>query len=147
MTFRRGARLDPRQVRDLRGGTGLALGGGIGGVVLIALFLLLGGDPSQVPIDSLANTRVGTGEQTDINTECQTDVDANTRDDCRIVGYVNSVQAYWTDAVEGYQLAPTAFFEGGVSTGCGQASSAVGPFYCPTTPPSTSTLVSSSSWR
>jgi predicted metalloprotease len=132
MTFRRGARLDPRQVRDLRGGTGLALGGGIGGVVLIALFLLLGGDPSQVPIDQLVNTRVGTGEQTDINTECQTDVDANTRDDCRIVGYVNSVQAYWTDAVEGYQLAPTAFFEGGVSTGCGQASSAVGPFYCPT---------------
>jgi predicted metalloprotease len=133
MTFRKGARLDPRQVRDLRGGTGLALGGGLGGVVLIALFLLLGGDPSQVPIDSLINQRVGTGDQTetDINTECQTAADANERDDCRIVGYVNSVQAYWREVVAGYQLAPTAFYEGSVSTGCGQASSAVGPFYCP----------------
>jgi len=131
MTFRRGARLDPRQVRDLRGGTGLAVGGGLGGIVLVALFLLLGGDPSQVPIDSLVNTRVGTGEQTDINAECQTAEDANTRDDCRIVGYVNSIQEYWSGTVEGYELAPTAFFDGAVSTGCGQASSAVGPFYCP----------------
>jgi uncharacterized protein len=133
MTFRRGARLDPRQVRDLRGGTGLALGGGLGGVVLIALFLLLGGDPSQVPLDSLINQRVG-GDQaqtSDINTECQTAADANEREDCRIVGYVNSVQAYWNTAIDNYQLAPTAFFDGAVSTGCGQATSAVGPFYCP----------------
>jgi predicted metalloprotease len=131
MTFRRGARLDPRQVRDLRGGTGLALGGGLGGILVVALFLLLGGDPSQVPIDSLVNTRVGTGQQTDINAECQTAADANEREDCRIVGYVNSVQAYWEDVVDGYKLAPTTFFDGAVSTGCGQATSAVGPFYCP----------------
>jgi predicted metalloprotease len=131
MTFRRGTRLDPGQVRDLRGGTGLAVGGGLGGVLLIALFLLFGGDPSQVPIDSLVNQRVGTGQQTDINAECQTDVDANSREDCRIVGYVNSVQAYWEDVVDGYKLAPTTFYDGVVSTGCGQASSAVGPFYCP----------------
>jgi uncharacterized protein len=131
MTFRRGARLDPRQVRDLRGGTGLALGGGLGGLVLVALFLLLGGDPSQVPIDSLVNQRVGTGEQSNLTQECQTGADANEREDCRIVGYVNSVQAYWSDVVDGYQLAPTAFYDGAVSTGCGQASSAVGPFYCP----------------
>jgi uncharacterized protein len=131
MTFRRGARLDPRQVRDLRGGTGLALGGGLGGILVVALFLLLGGDPSQVPIDSLVNERVGTGQQTDINAECQTAADANEREDCRIVGYVNSVQAYWEDVVDGYKLAPTTFFDGAVSTGCGQATSAVGPFYCP----------------
>jgi predicted metalloprotease len=131
MTFRRGARLDPRQVRDLRGGTGLALGGGLGGILVVALFLLLGGDPSQVPIDSLVNTRVGTGQQTDINAECQTAADANEREDCRIVGYVNSVQAYGEDVVDGDQLAPTTFFDGAVSTGCGQATSAVGPFYCP----------------
>ena len=134
MTIRRRARLDPGQVRDLRGrrGAGVAAGG-LGGIGLVALaiYLLLGGDPSQVPIDSLVNERVGSGEQTDLQTECETGADAAERDDCRIVGYVNSIQAYWSDAMEGYQLAPTTFFTGSVNTGCGAATSAVGPFYCP----------------
>jgi predicted metalloprotease len=33
--------------------------------------------------------------------------------------------------LRGYRETPTVFFEGQVSTGCGAASSAVGPFYCP----------------
>src|ERR671915_1205051 len=134
MTIRRRARLDPGQVRDLRGrrGAGVAAGGlgGIG-IVALAIYLLLGGDPSQVPIDSLVNERVGSGEQTDLQTECETGADAAERDDCRIVGYVNSIQAYWSESLEGYQLAPTTFFTGSVNTGCGAATSAVGPFYCP----------------
>jgi predicted metalloprotease len=134
MTIRRRARLDPGQVRDLRGrrGAGVAAGG-LGGIglVVLAIYLLLGGDPSQVPIDSLVNERVGSGEQTDLQTECETGADAAERDDCRIVGYVNSIQAYWSEAQEGYQLAPTTFFTGSVNTGCGAATSAVGPFYCP----------------
>jgi hypothetical protein len=48
---------------------------------------------------------------------------------------VNSIQAYWTDAYaeDGgtYQRAQTIIYDGGVDTGCGAASSAVGPFYCP----------------
>jgi predicted metalloprotease len=48
---------------------------------------------------------------------------------------VNSVQAYWQGAFEAsgqqYQLAQTELFEGATSTGCGNATSAVGPFYCP----------------
>ena len=44
---------------------------------------------------------------------------------------VNSVQEHWSEAVEGYQEADTVLFAGQVSTGCGQASSSVGPFYCP----------------
>jgi predicted metalloprotease len=131
MTFRRGARLRPGQVRDLRGGTGLAIGGGLGGVVLIALFLLLGGNPADIPLGSLANQRVGTGEQSDLSAECQTGEDANRSEDCRIVGYVNSVQAYWEGELPGYRLAPTTFFDGSIDTGCGTATSAVGPFYCP----------------
>jgi predicted metalloprotease len=130
MTFRRGTRLNPGQIRDMRGRGGLAIGGGLGGVLLIALFVLLGGDPSQIPIGSLDGITVGTGSSSDL-AECRTGEDANQRQDCRIVGYVNSIQAYWSDVVDGYELAPTTFFTDAVSTGCGSATSQVGPFYCP----------------
>jgi hypothetical protein len=130
MTFRRGARLNPGQVRDLRGGGGLALGGGLGGVVLLVAVLLLGGNPQDVS-SILNNVTVGTGQQSDLEQECKTGQDANQREDCRIVGFVNSIQEYWSQRLDGYQPAPTTFYSGAVSTGCGQASSAVGPFYCP----------------
>lgn len=132
MTFRRGARLDPGQVRDRRGRGGLAIGG-LGGIgILIALaWVLLGGDPSQIPVNTLEDERIGAGASSDLAAECQTGADANLREDCRIVGYVNSVQAYWSGAVEGYQEAPTTFFTDAVGTACGNATSAVGPFYCP----------------
>ena len=41
------------------------------------------------------------------------------------------MQAYWADTIRGYDEATTTFFTGQVNTGCGAASSAVGPFYCP----------------
>jgi predicted metalloprotease len=134
MTFRRGTRLDPGQVRDMRGRGGmLAAGGGLGGVVVLVLVMLLGGSPQDAATLTgiLDGTTVGNQQPNDLSQECQTDVDANSREDCRIIGYVNSIQAYWETAVEGYTLAPTTFFDGGISTGCGQATSAVGPFYCP----------------
>jgi predicted metalloprotease len=131
MTFRRGARLNPGQVRDLRGAGGLALGGGLGGVILLVAVMLLGGDPSQIPSELLNGTTVGTGQTSDLEQECRTGEDANQRQDCRIVGFVNAIQDYWGERMDGYRLAPTTFFTGAVSTGCGQASSAVGPFYCP----------------
>ena len=131
MTFRRNARLDTGQVRDRRGlGGGLAIGGGVGGVLALVLFLVLGGDPSQLT-GALNGETVGNQPSNDLSQECQTGADANARDDCRIVGYVNSIQQYWGTAVEGYRLAPTTFFDGSISTGCGTATSAVGPFYCP----------------
>jgi uncharacterized protein len=130
MTIREDAQLDPGQVRDRRGkGTGIAVGG-LGGILALVLFLVLGGDPAQLPA-GLDGETVGSDQDTELTEECRTGADAATRDDCRIVGYVNSIQAYWSGALDGYQLATTTFFEGGVNTGCGQASSAVGPFYCP----------------
>jgi predicted metalloprotease len=71
------------------------------------------------------------GDNQELSSDCRTGADANQRDDCRIVAVVNSVQGYWGDALRGYRETPTVFFEGQVSTGCGAASSAVGPFYCP----------------
>jgi len=134
MTFRRGARLDPGQVRDMRGrGGAVAIGGGLGGIALLVVVLLLGGNPSDLA-GIINGTTVGGGDgapNSSLTEQCQTGADANARDDCRIIGYVNSVQDYWAEAVDGYQLAPTTFFSGSIGTGCGEATSAVGPFYCP----------------
>jgi predicted metalloprotease len=134
MTFRRGTRLDPGQVRDMRGrGGALAVGGGLGGIIVLVAVLLLGGSPQDAATLTgiLDRTTVGNQSPNDLSQECQTDVDANSREDCRIIGYVNSVQAYWGTVVDGYTLAPTTFYTDGINTGCGQATSAVGPFYCP----------------
>ena len=130
MRFRPGAKLDSGQVRDRRGaggGRGVAIGGGVGTILVVVVLALLGvdvGGADSLPLggDSAA------GELTD---SCRTGADANQREDCRIVGVVNSVQAYWTEQVRGYREAPTRFFSGQTSTGCGSATSAVGPFYCP----------------
>jgi uncharacterized protein len=63
---------------------------------------------------------------------CKTGKQANENEDCRIVGYVNSIQKYWSSQLVGdYKLAKTYFFDGQIQTGCGVATSDVGPFYCP----------------
>jgi predicted metalloprotease len=137
MTFRRRVRLDPGQVRDLRGrgvsGRGLTLAGGGGiGILVLVVFALLGGDIGQLGFDTGtdpfgAQTSSTTGDLS----ACQTGDDANRRLDCRVVGFANSIQAYWRDRVDGYVEAPTTLFDGAVQSGCGYASAAVGPFYCP----------------
>jgi len=52
-----------------------------------------------------------------------------------VVGIVNSVQAYWGDALAAsggtYREADTVFYTGSTGTGCGQGTSGMGPFYCP----------------
>jgi predicted metalloprotease len=144
MRFRKGARLDPSQVEDYRGrGTGgvpggmpMALGGGggiIGIIVLVAFLLLSGGGGGLGDLGSLSGTQVGPGAtpSAELQEECQTGQDANEREDCRIVAVINSVQKYWSTALRGYEPTKTRFFDGGIQTGCGTASSAVGPFYCP----------------
>ena len=128
MRFRGGAQLDPSQVSDRRGmGPAAVGGGGIIGIIVLVFSLLSGGGGDGVSVDS----PVGRLNQSDLSSECRTGEDANQRDDCRIVGVVNSVQAFWARTFPGYRKAPTVFFSGGTTTGCGSATSAVGPFYCP----------------
>ncbi|HVE75302.1 MAG TPA: neutral zinc metallopeptidase [Actinomycetota bacterium] len=128
MRFRKSARLDSTQVSDRRGMGGPALigGGGVVGLIFLVITLLSGGNP-------LGGTEgINLGEEgANLTAECKTGSDANQRQDCRIVGVINSVQAFWEQELPDYTKAQTVFFTQGVSTGCGNASSAVGPFYCP----------------
>ena len=144
MRFRKGAKLDPSQVEDYRGqggglgglGGGKILGGGGGliGVVVLVLYLVIAsqGGGGLGDLGSLAGQTVGTGNaQPRARAGVPHGADANEREDCRIVGVVNSVQAYWAKTLRNYEPARTRFFDGQIQTGCGVASSAVGPFYCP----------------
>jgi uncharacterized protein len=143
MRYRRNVELDPSQVEDRRGqgpmlglpGGGLTVGGGGLGLVGIVIYVLLsalsGGGGLSGPLGNLDGTTVSEGK----SKECKRGVAANKREDCRIVADVNSVQTFWTRelAASGktYTPANTVFFTGSTSTGCGQASTDVGPFYCP----------------
>lgn len=137
MSFNPNARLDPGQISDRRGlggRGGLAVGGGGLGIALLLIYTLLGGNPSDLGPLMEPGAVVGP-ESSAMATDCQTGQDANERDDCRILGYVNSIQSYWTDAFaasgETYQPSDTVLFSGVTSSGCGTASAATGPFYCP----------------
>ena len=126
MRFRRDAELDPSQVSDRRGMGPLAVGGG--GVIglLVLLFSLVsgggGGDSTGIELGK---------PHSELSAQCRTGEDANQQEDCQIVEVINSVQAFWSRRLPGYAPATTVFFEGQTSTGCGTASTEVGPFYCP----------------
>ena len=140
--FRDDARLDPSQVEDRRGMGGrmgpIAGIGGAGGIILLLLSLVLGVNPASIvgtgtsPYSGLDDQTAGDGQTL---AQCQTGADANAREDCRIVGFVNSIQQYWSDsfAQHGWRYVPTrtTFFTQATQTGCGAASTDVGPFHCP----------------
>jgi predicted metalloprotease len=138
MSFNPSARLDPSQVQDRRGRMGgagpvLAGGGGISVLLLVAA-LLLGVNPADIvsPNTAVEYPQSSVAQTTQ---ECQTGADANRRADCRVVGFVNSIQEYWRGefARRGrqYQPAQTVLFSNATESGCGLASEAQGPFYCP----------------
>jgi predicted metalloprotease len=141
MTFDPNARLDPSEVTDARGAGGGRMGGrgglvvgggGIGSVIILIVYLLLGGNPGDLLGGSSGGTAPDTnGPNSSALAQCQTGADANKREDCQIVGYVNSIQAFWATQVQNYEKAETVIFSDATDTGCGAASSSTGPFYCP----------------
>ena len=144
MRFRRNAELDPGQVTDVRGRRmsgpgGLAVGGGGIGVAALVIYLLialLGGGEGLGQLAPLDEQRIGQGDTpSEVSQECRTGQDANEREDCRIVAVVNSVQRFWNDVFQRsgrqYPYSDTVFFTDQIQTGCGVATSQVGPFYCP----------------
>ncbi|MHB1062992.1 MAG: neutral zinc metallopeptidase [Georgenia sp.] len=68
---------------------------------------------------------------------CRTGADANEFTDCRMLDTADALDVFWEPTLPeqaGIEYVMPGFevFEGSVSTGCGSATSAVGPFHCPT---------------
>jgi len=138
--FNPDAKLDPSQVEDRRGRGGygggaggpVMVGGGAVGIIILIAALLLGVDPTGL-IDTTSQPPIEGAQSVQ---ECRTGADANKRADCRVVGFVDSVQKYWSDefnrrGLAAYSPATTVIFTGYTEAACGTASTATGPFYCP----------------
>src|SRR3954451_4283331 len=138
MRFRSDAQLDTSQIDDELGaggrfsgipGGGLTIGGGGGilGLIITVIVVLAGGGGG--------GSNSGGQPASDLAAQCRTGADANTRPDCRVVGIVDSVQSFWdkefASAGKSYRRAQTRLFTDQIQTGCGAATSDVGPFYCP----------------
>ncbi len=136
MKFNENADLDPSRATSgagSGGGGGRIAIGGVGGLVLILVALFFGIDPANIlGGDQAVDT--GSPGTTGQNTlqKCTTVKDIETTPECRFVAYQNSLDRYWGTAVKGYTPAEQfVMFTGQIQTGCGTATSAVGPFYCP----------------
>ncbi|WP_137291939.1 KPN_02809 family neutral zinc metallopeptidase [Nocardioides dongxiaopingii] len=150
MRFNPKARLDTGRVSDAgRGGGGggggggsrlpipggMAGGGGVIGVIAIVVFVAVqllggGGGGGGVSGGGLSAAKfTDTGRYAD----CKTGEDANNSADCARVAVENSLTDFWGDTLGSDFRAEDRIvtFEGSINTGCGGATSSVGPFYCP----------------
>lgn len=139
MTFRGSGGLDSSGVSGGGGGGGrLAIGGGAG-LIITVVALLFGINPGDLmgggsgSGSSLSQSGYGSNDA-EIQDHIQscTIEKANSDTICRIVATTNSLNKVWPTLVKGYTPPKTVIFSGQVNTnGCGSATSAVGPFYCP----------------
>jgi uncharacterized protein len=148
MSFNDNVTLDTGQVSGGGGGRGapggMVVGGGVGGIIILILTLLFngvfggggGGGTGSLPGDT-GQGQVEAAGDVDPNAfaKCKTGADANKYTECRVIGTVNAVQAYWEQELPRYgkkwQETPTRLYSGSTQSQCGTASNQVGPFYCP----------------
>jgi predicted metalloprotease len=117
-------------VEDRRGlsAGGLAAGGGVIGLIVVVLNLLLGGDASQIPPELLPGQQQST-QGSSINDS----VDNLRAEFVKVV--LAETEDVWTNIFqqkgEQYPEPTLVLFRDAVQSGCGAASAASGPFYCP----------------
>ena len=134
--------VDVSGLDDRRGrGGAIAIGGG-GGLVGLLIFLAYtflggqGGDAGQLIPQGGGVQGAGTGESTaELERRCNSEGALDRYEDCYLIKVWNEVNETWDAELsrrgENYRPPRLAFFEQSVQTGCGTASSQVGPFYCP----------------
>jgi uncharacterized protein len=111
-------------VEDRRGMGGLAVGGGIGGVIVLILSLLFGNNP-------LENINVGQSPQYE---QATSDVQDQQAQFVSVV--LKETETVWNALFEqefgqDYAEPRLVLFTQANQSGCGFASAATGPFYCP----------------
>ncbi|MBD7916691.1 neutral zinc metallopeptidase [Cellulomonas sp. Sa3CUA2] len=131
MTFSDGGDFQGGRVKRGGGGRAVAGGGGLIGIIALAIYLFTGQDVSGVIGGGSEPDPAAGGNLVDSCTVEQ----ANTDPACRLEVTVQALDTYWgaqvpaagaTFAQPGVQA-----FSDNVSTACGAATSATGPFYCP----------------
>jgi len=141
VTFDPGGRIDPGRARAGGGGgggrRGVAVGGGIGGLLLLLVGAYFGLDlTGVVGGGATGGQQAGSQEQATDGSgafaRCTTGQAANEDVDCRVIATAESLDAVWSQLLPGEYAEPElVLFSGAVSTACGEATSDVGPFYCP----------------
>jgi hypothetical protein len=132
MTFNEGMQIDTSTASSSggMGGLPIAIGGGGVGLLILLVALFFGVDPGKVMNQPQMNTGGYSAPGFDLS-QCKTGADANKYVQCRVIATGNSVDAVWHQLMQGYTRPHVKLFTGQVDTGCGAATTAVGPFYCP----------------
>jgi predicted metalloprotease len=135
MTFNEGMQIDTSTASSSGGGggpgRGIAVGGGVGGLLIMVVALFLGVDPgAMVPQQGTYGGQGVEAPGFDLS-QCKTGADANEIAECRVLATGNSLDGIWPQLMPDYTRPRVHLFTGSVDTGCGPATSEVGPFYCP----------------
>ncbi|MHA6260777.1 KPN_02809 family neutral zinc metallopeptidase [Sporosarcina sp. CAU 1771] len=115
-------------VEDRRGRGGKTLvGGGIGGIVLVIIFTLMGGNPGDL---------LGNLGMTDTSQSIPYEETEQERELTEFVSVVLAdTEEVWSEIFESegmtYQEPTLVLYSESVQSACGTAGSSVGPFYCP----------------
>lgn len=123
---------EDRRGRSGGGGGKLALGG-IGGIIMIVIALLMGKDPSQVLQQVLSDNMNGGATQTEVVDPEKARAYEEYKDFTLAV--FNSCNDVWErvfaeELGQQYRKPTLVAFTDQVTSACGGASSAMGPFYC-----------------
>ena len=124
-------RRESTNVEDRRGKKTVAAAGGIGlgGIIIYLLISFLGGDPSAV-MEQMGSTQAQT-EYVDDGTD-YSEVDVELMTFCKRI--LAGTEDVWTKEFakmgRTYNAPKMVIFSDAVSSGCGNATSASGPFYC-----------------
>lgn len=144
MSFNDNVDIDTSVERGGRSGGGRRGPAAAGGGVLILIIAVVAALTGNTDFAREILSTGGTGQtQTDTSTDtgntdfshCKTGADADANVDCRVIATMNSLHAVWekqapTLGIQ-YSRPGLDIYSQMISTGCGQASSQVGPFYCP----------------